>query len=77
MHDPKRIGAMVRFHRKMARLSQLDLGKLSGVGKTSVFDIEHGKETVRLSTLTKILKALNIQIQFSGPLMSLFEKGGR
>lgn len=68
------IGEMIRFHRKMAKLSQLELAKLSGVGKTAVFDIEQGKETVKLSTLTKLLRALNITLKFNGPLMALFEK---
>jgi HTH-type transcriptional regulator / antitoxin HipB len=74
MSDARRMGAMIRFHRKIARLSQLELAKLSGVGKTAIFDIEQGKETVRLSTLTKILKTLNIGTNFSSPLMNLFEK---
>jgi transcriptional regulator with XRE-family HTH domain len=63
---------MVRFHRKKAKLSQAELANLSGVGKTVVFDVEHGKETVRLSTLIKMLNTLNIGINFSGPLMNLF-----
>jgi transcriptional regulator with XRE-family HTH domain len=65
---------MVRFHRKKAKLTQLNLAKLSGIGKTAVFDIEQGKETVRLSTLVKLLKILNIRIRFDGPLVALFEK---
>lgn len=68
------VGKMVHFHRKIASLSQLELAKLSGVGKTAVFDIEHGKKTVRLETLMKVLKSLNISIWFQSPLMSLFEK---
>ncbi len=74
MLDAARIGVMIRFHRKKAKLSQLELAKLSGVGKTAVFDVEQGKETVKLSTLMKILRTLNIRIKFSGPLMNLFEK---
>ena len=60
-----RIGEIVKFHRKQARLSQHQLADLSGVGKTSVFDIEHGKTTVRWSTLQRVLGALNIQIEFT------------
>jgi len=74
MSEDLGIGKMIRFHRKLARLSQLELAKLSGVGKTAVFDVESGKETVRLSTLMKIMKTLNISIKFNSPLMSLFEK---
>jgi HTH-type transcriptional regulator/antitoxin HipB len=74
MFDVLRMGKMVRFHRKMARLSQLELAKLAGVGKTVVFDLEHGKETVKLMTLLKLLHTLNIRLQFSGPLVESFEK---
>jgi HTH-type transcriptional regulator/antitoxin HipB len=74
MPDRPSIGKMIRFHRKLAQLSQSELAKLSGVGKTVIFDIEQGKETIRLSTLLKILNALNIKIKFNSPLMNLFEK---
>lgn len=74
MFYSRHIGLMIRFHRKMARLSQIELAKLSGVGKSAVFDVEKGKETVRLPTLLKLLHALNIHITFNGPLMHLFEK---
>jgi transcriptional regulator with XRE-family HTH domain len=74
MFDSRRAGKIVRFHRKKAKLSQLELAERCGVGKTAVFDLEHGKETVRLSTVVKILKVLNIQIRFESPLMNLFEK---
>ena len=68
------IKKVVRFHRKKSGLSQAELGQLGGVGKTVVFDIEHGKMTVQLDTLLKVLKVLNIQIEFKGPLMKLFEE---
>ena len=51
----------------MAGLTQKELADLAGVGKTVVFDIEHGKETVRLKTLMKVLKALNINLIPKGP----------
>jgi|GEM_PF-297048 len=74
MVDVPKLGKMIRFHRKLARLSQIELAQLSGVGKTAVFDIEKGKETIQLVTLLKILHTLNILIQFSGPLVNIFEK---
>lgn len=73
MHT-KKLGAMVRFHRKMAKLSQIELATFAGLGKTVVFDIEQGKESVRLSTLLKVFRVLNISIKFHGPLMSFFEE---
>ncbi len=72
--DATYIGPMIRFHRRKARLSQEELGRLAEVGKTAVFDIEKGKQTVKLSTLMKLLAVLNITIEFQGPLMALFKE---
>lgn len=66
-------GQVIHFHRRAAGVSQLDLAKLAGVGKTAVFDIEKGKGDVRLSTLLKVCTALNIQIDWSSPLKAAFE----
>lgn len=71
--DSTEIGKIVRFHRKQSGLSQAELAKLSGVGKTAVFDIEKGKPGVRLETLQSVLKTLNISINLTSPIMNLFE----
>jgi len=39
------------------------------VGKTVIYDLEKGKESVQLDTLRKILKVLNITIVITSPLM--------
>lgn len=52
----------------MAGLSREDLAKLAGVGKTVIYDVEHGKLSIRFDTLNKILKALNIQIILKTPI---------
>ncbi len=75
------IGEAVRYHRRRGGLSQRYLADLAGVGKTSVFDIEKGKPTVRLATLMSVLNVLNIQIAMESPLMEEFvatlpDKGG-
>lgn len=62
------IAKSVHDTRKLAGLSQQELAKLAGVGKTVVFDIEKGKETVQLNTLLKVLAVLNIQIKLETPL---------
>jgi y4mF family transcriptional regulator len=68
------IGAIVRYHRKKAKLTQLALARSAGVGKTAVFDVEQGKKAVRLKTLQQILHVLNIRLKFEGPLMGKFEE---
>lgn len=60
---PSRWGHAVRAHRKAAGLTQLELARLAGVGKTVVFDIEKGKATVRLATLLRVLDALSMRLE--------------
>ena len=60
---------MVRLHRKKAGLSQKQLADLAGVGKTAVFDLEKGKESVQMDTVRKILLVLNIRMLFASPLL--------
>jgi len=70
MFDPKILSIIIHKHRKAAGLSQVQLAELSGVGKTVVFDIEKGKETIQLDSLRKILLVLNIKVQLLSPLMN-------
>jgi transcriptional regulator with XRE-family HTH domain len=72
--DEPGIGVIVRFHRKRAGLSQAELARLAGVGKTVVFDVENNKQSVQCSTLKKILHALNISMTFESPLMKELEQ---
>ncbi len=65
----KEIPEWVARHRKKSGLSQEQLAKLAGVGKTAVFDVEHGKMTIQMDTLLRILDALNIEVQLSSPLL--------
>jgi y4mF family transcriptional regulator len=67
------LSELVRLHRKQAGLTQKGLADLAGVGKTVIFDIESGKETVQLDTIKKVLTVLNIKIKFESPLMKLLE----
>lgn len=69
MSKPQELATIVKMHRKAAKLTQLKLAELAGVGKTVVFEIEKGKETVKLNTLRKILKVLNIKMVFTSPLL--------
>ena len=67
------IGDVVRFHRRRGGLSQHELADLAQIGKTSVFDIEKGKPTVRLATLMAVLGVLNIDMGLDGPLMAEYQ----
>lgn len=69
-HD---IAEMIKYYRKQSGLSQRDFAKIAGVGKTALFDIEKGKETVQLNTLLKVLDVLNIKIKFETPFPKSIE----
>jgi HTH-type transcriptional regulator / antitoxin HipB len=69
MKDNENIASLVRNHRKKSGLSQTQLANLAGVGKTVIFDIEKGKETIQLDTLKKVLHTLNIELLFKSPLI--------
>jgi HTH-type transcriptional regulator / antitoxin HipB len=68
MKNVKELGNLIRENRKNAGLSQIELAQLAGIGKTSVFDIEKGKESVKLKTLIAVLKVLNIEVIIKSPL---------
>ncbi len=62
-------GRMIKEHRKKAGLTQKDLADFAGLGKTVIFDIEKGKETVQFNSLLKILYVLNIKLKVKSRLM--------
>jgi len=72
MIDFKEISETILYHRKATGISQKELAELAGVGKTVVFDIEKGKETVRFSSLMKVLLVLNINISLESKLMEAY-----
>ncbi len=67
------IGEIVKYHRKQSKLSRQELANLAGVGKTVVYDIEKGKETIQLKSLLKILEVLNIQLKLNTPFNEKLE----
>lgn len=70
MIDLGTLSVIIKMHRKAAKLSQIQLAEMAGVGKTVVYDIEKGKETIQLATLRKILNVLNIKIELVSPYMN-------
>jgi len=64
------LAQLIQGHRKKAALTQVQLAQLAGVGKTVVWDLEHGKESVQWDTLQKVLRVLNITIEWRSPLLA-------
>jgi transcriptional regulator with XRE-family HTH domain len=71
---PFNLKELIRYHRKKSGLSQQGLAQMAGIGKTAIFDVEHGKQSVQWDTLSKILSALNIRVVFDSPLMKSFQE---
>jgi len=67
------LGKIIRYHRKISGLSRVACAELAGIGKTAIYDIEHGKDTVQFRTLLKLLKVLNIKIDLQSPLMQYYK----
>jgi len=76
MIQARELAEVIKLHRKAARLSRVQLAELAGVGKTVIYDVEKGKESVQLDTIRKILKVLNIKITLTSPLMDNLKKTG-
>ena len=63
---PDEFAKVVQFYRKRSGLSREKLGQLAGVGKTAIFDIEHGKTSYQIDTLLKIIDVLNLKFHVEG-----------
>lgn len=74
MNYMQHLGEIIKYHRKKAGLSQKRLAEIAGIGKTVLFDIEKGKETVQFKSIINVLKALNISISLNSPLMDKYNK---
>jgi len=66
------IAKLIAYHRNRSGLTQQELATLAGVGKNLIYELEKGKQSVRLENLLKVLKVLNIEIDFRSPLMTAF-----
>ena len=73
IHNIKDVGKIIQFHRKQAGISRTSLAEISGLGKTAIYDIEKGKESVKMITLLKVLKALNISLELISPIMENYK----
>lgn len=63
----KELASIIRNTRKTAGLSQLELASLAKVGKTLIFNLEKGSTKVSFENLLKVLKVLNIKIEYKLP----------
>jgi transcriptional regulator with XRE-family HTH domain len=62
---PAKLASRVRDARNTEGLTLKELADLAGIGKTAMFDLEHGNPGVRLNTLLAVLRVLNIELSLS------------
>ncbi|MBO4922665.1 MAG: helix-turn-helix transcriptional regulator [Bacteroidales bacterium] len=55
---------VMKSRRRTLAISQQDLAEMAGVGLATVKDIERGKGNPSLSTVSKILDALGMEVVF-------------
>ena len=57
-------GREVRASRERMGLTQAELAKRAGVGSKFLYELEHGKDTLRMDKVLDVLDVLSIQIVF-------------
>lgn len=65
--SPQELAEQIRTARKQRGLSLKQLADLAGIGKTAMFDLEHGNPGVRLNTLLAVLSQLNMDLALVNP----------
>lgn len=60
---PDLLAERIRRAREARGLSQKQLADLAGIGKTAMFDLEHGNPGVRMNTLLAVLDILGIALR--------------
>lgn len=57
-------GEEIKLRRKTLAISQRDLAEMAGVGLAIIKDIERGKGNPSLSTISRILDVLGMEVLF-------------
>jgi transcriptional regulator with XRE-family HTH domain len=65
----KTIAEIIKLHRKKANLTQSELSRLSGVGKTVIWKVENGHQSIQWNSLEKLFHVLNIGIEWRSPIL--------
>lgn len=60
-------GREVRAARECMGLTQIELAQRAGVGSKFLYELEHGKDTLRMDKVMDVLEVLSIQMVFLPP----------
>lgn len=61
------LGTFINEVRTTSGLTQQELAKLAGVGKTAVWELENDRGDTRFTTIQAVCRALNIRLQAQAP----------
>lgn len=62
IHSPAELSMLIKNQRKKLNLTQVGVGELVGLKQKTISAIENAPETVQLSTLFRILSALDLEM---------------
>jgi len=65
--DTKRLGAMIKAHRKKMRMRQSDLAAAARIGIRFISDVEGGKSTAHIGKVLKVLNVLRVRVAVDSP----------
>jgi len=63
------LASLIRFHRKRAGLSQVDMASMADVSRKVVQDLEASRDGVSWRNLIAVLGVLNVKLRPDGPLI--------
>ena len=63
IHSPADLSMLIKNQRKKLNLTQIAVGELVGLQQKTISAIENEPETVKLSTLFRILSALDLEMK--------------
>jgi DNA-binding XRE family transcriptional regulator len=65
----EQLASLIRWHRRRAGLSQVELARFAGVSRYVVQDLETGTGRTAWGRVLPVLQALNLRLQPEGPLV--------
>ena len=65
-----KLDSLIRYHRRQAGLSQIELAEIADVSRIVVQAVEAGEDGIKWRNLCGILEVLNIRLEPKGPLVA-------
>lgn len=59
---PKQLGAVLKRQRRLANLTQTELGRRVGLRQATISEIESGQGATRIATICALLAALDLDL---------------